>query len=88
MVTKQTRPTDEARRRLQRSRDTLANAVRVTLGPLKEGDVARDKESDAFSIPKSGRPVRKMAVAARRYWPSANSQRAPSRPLGTKKAPR
>lgn len=88
MVTKQTRPTEEARRRLQRSRDTLANAARLTLGPLKEGNVARDREFDALNIPKSGRTVRKMAVAARRYWPSANSQRAPSRPLGTKKAPR
>jgi chaperonin GroEL (HSP60 family) len=88
MATKRQRPTEEARRRIQRGRDTLANAVEVTLGPLKEGDVAREKEFDALNIPKGGRTVRKMAVPARRYWPSANSQRAPSRPLGTKKAPR
>jgi len=88
MATKQRRPTEEARRRLQRGRDTLANAAQVTLGPLKEGDVARDKEFDERSIPKGGQTVREMAVPARRYWPSANSQRTPSRPLGTKKAPR
>jgi len=86
MATKQIRPTEEARRRRQRGRDTLANAVQVTLGPLKEGDVARDKEFNALSIPKGGRTVRKMAVPARRYWPSANSRRAPSRPLGGKKS--
>ncbi|RPI05118.1 MAG: hypothetical protein EHM71_12985 [Zetaproteobacteria bacterium] len=88
MATKQQRPTEEARRRIQRGRDTLANAVEVTLGPLQEGDVAREKDFDALNTPKGGRTVRKMAVPARRYWPSANSQRAPSRPLGTKKAPR
>ena len=88
MAMKQQRPTEEARRRLQRGRDTLANAVEVTLGPLKEGDVAGDKAFAALSVPKGGRSVRKMAVPERRYWPSANSQRAPSRPLGTKKSPR
>jgi hypothetical protein len=87
MTMKQKRPTEEARRRLQRSRDTLANAVNVTLDPT-EGDVARDKAFAELSVPKGGRPVRKMAVPARQYWPSANSQRAPSRPLGTKKSPR
>jgi chaperonin GroEL (HSP60 family) len=87
MATKQKRPTEEARRRLQRGRDTLANAVQVTLDPT-EGDVARDKAFAELSVPKGGRPVRKMTVPERRYWPSANSQRAPSRPLGTKKSPR
>lgn len=87
MATKQRRPTEAARRSLQRGRDTLANAVQVTLGP-QVGDVARDKAFAALSVPKGGRPVRKMAVPARQYWPSANSQRAPSRPLGTKKSPR
>lgn len=86
MATKQKHPTEEARRRIQRGKDTLTNAVQVTLGPT-EGDAARDKAFAALSIPKGGRMVRKMAVPARRYWPSANSQRAPSRPQGTKKAP-
>jgi hypothetical protein len=87
MATKQMRPTEEARRRIQRGRDTLATAVQVTPGPT-EGDVARDKQSDAFSVPKGGRVVRKMAAPARRYWPSANSRRAPSRPQGGKKSSR
>ena len=87
MATKQQRPTEEDRRRLQRGRDTLANAAQVTLGP-PEGEVAQDKAFAELSVPKGGRSVRKMAMPERRYWPSANSQRAPSRPLGTKKAPR
>jgi len=87
MTPKRPRPTEAARRRLQHGRDTLANAVQGTLGP-PEGDVARDKAFAGLSVPKGGRPVRKMAVPARQYWPSANSQRAPSRPLGTKKSPR
>jgi len=87
MATKQQRPTEEARRGLQRGKDTQANAAQATAG-ITEGDVARDKEFDALSVPKGGRTVRKMAVPARRYWPSANSQRAPSRPMGTKKSPR
>jgi len=87
MATKQQRLTEEARRRLQRSRDTLANAGQVTLGPT-EGDVARDKAFAALSVPKGGRTVRKMAVPARQYWPSANSRRTPSRPQGGKKSSR
>jgi len=87
MAAKRQRPTEEARRRLQRGRDTLANAGQVTLG-APEGDVARDKEFDALSVPKGGRMVRRMAVPARQYWPSANSRRAPSRPQGGKKSSR
>ncbi len=87
MTTKQRRPTEEARRSRQRGKDTLANAAQVTLGST-EGDIAQDKAFAALSGPKGGRAVRKMAVPARRYWPSANSQRAPSRPLGIRKSPR
>jgi hypothetical protein len=87
MTTKQQRPAEEIRRRLQRDRDTLADTVQVTLGP-PEDDIAQDKGFLALSVPKGGRAVRKATVPARQYWPSANSQRAPSRPLGTKKAPR
>ena len=87
MVAKQQRPTEQARRRLQRNKDTLANAVQVPQDP-PEGDVARDKAFAALSVPKGGRTVRTMAVPARQYWPSANSQRAPSRPVGTKKSPK
>jgi hypothetical protein len=87
MATKQQRPTEEARRGLQRGKDTRANTAQVTAG-ITEGDVARHKEFGALNVPKGGRTVRKMAVPPRRYWPSANSQRAPSRPMGTKKSPR
>jgi hypothetical protein len=83
MATKQKRLTEEARRRNQRGQDTLTSAGQVALGPT-EADVARDKAFAALSVPKGGRTVRKMAVPARRYWPSANSQRAPSRPQGSK----
>jgi hypothetical protein len=86
MAAKQIHPPEEARRRLQRSRDTWANAVQATRDPT-EGDVARDKAFAGLSVPKGGRTARKMAVPARRYWPSANSQRAPSRPQGSKKSP-
>jgi hypothetical protein len=88
MATKQQRPTEDTRRRLQSGRDTLANAVQVALGPLKEGDVARAKEFDGLSVPKGGRAVRKMAPPPRQYWPSANSRRTPSRPQGGKKSSR
>ena len=86
MPAKQLMFDEEARRAILKGVDKLANAAQVTLGPT-EGDVARDKAFAALSVPKGGRMVRKMAVPARRYWPSANSQRAPSRPQGTKKAP-
>ena len=87
MATKKMRPTEEDRRRIQGGRDTLTNAAQGTLG-APEGDVARDKAFDALSVPKGGRKVRTMAEPARRYWPSANSQRAPSRPQGSKKSPK
>ena len=87
MGTKQIHPTEEARRRLQHDRDTRANAAEATQDPT-EGDVERDKAFTALSVPKGGRAVRETAAPARRYWPSANSQRAPSRPQGSKKSPK
>jgi hypothetical protein len=87
MATKQIHPTEEARRRLQRTRNTRANAVQATRDPA-ERDVVRAKAFDALSVPKGGQRVRTMAGPARRYWPSANSQRAPSRPQGSKKSPK
>jgi hypothetical protein len=87
MATKQPRPTEVTRRHLQHDRDTLTDAVQKTV-IASEGDVARDKAFVALSVPKGGRAIRKLAAPERRYWPSANSQRAPSRPSGTKKAPR
>ena len=87
MTTKQPRPAEATRRHLQHDQDTLMDAVQKTVTTPK-GDVALDKAFAALSVPKGGRAVRKLAAPERRYWPSANSQRAPSRPLGTKKAPR
>jgi hypothetical protein len=87
MATKQTRPTEEARRRIQHDKDTLTSAAQVTRDST-EGEVSRDKAFVALSVPKGGRAVRKMDAPARRYWPSANSQRAPGRPQGSKKSPR
>jgi len=87
MATKQPRATEATRRHLQHDQDTLMDAVQKTV-TTPEGDVALDKAFAALSVPKGGRAVRKLAAPERRYWPSANSQRAPSRPLGIKKAPR
>ena len=87
MAAKQVRSTEKARRGIQRGVSRLADAEKATLD-RREGDVARDKAFDALSVPKGGRTLRKMAVPARRYWPSVNSQRAPSRPQGNKKSPR
>ena len=87
MATKQPRPTEATRRHLQHDRDTLTDPVKKTV-TAPEGDVALDKAFATLSVPKGGRAVRKLAAPERRYWPSANSQRAPSRPVGTKKAPR
>ena len=87
MAAKQTPSTEEARRRIQSGVDKRANAAQVTLGP-KEGDVVLDQKFDALSVPKVGRTVRKMAPPATRYWPSANSQRAPGQPQGSKKSPK
>ena len=72
MAAKQRRPTEAARRRIQRGRDTLANAVQVTLG-LPEGDVARNKPFTALSVPKGGRTVRKRPTGPPRHWPSPSS---------------
>ena len=78
---------EKARRDIQRDADTLANAEKTALGP-RQGDVVLDKNGEAPSVPKGGEKVRKMAPTPRRYWPSANSQRAPSRPQGSKRSPK
>ena len=73
MTAKQRRATAAARRGLHSGVDTRASA-------------ARDKAFPTLRLPKGGRSVRTMAPPARRYWPSANSQHAPNRPPGRKKA--
>jgi hypothetical protein len=87
MAPKPIHPPEETPRPLQRGQESLADAVRATGIPTERG-VARDTAFAAFGLPKGSRTVRSMAPPARRYWPSANSQHAPSRPQGTKKSPR
>ena len=78
---------EKARRDIQREADKLANAGKTAPGP-REGDVVLDKKGGAPTVTKGGEKVRKMAPPTRRYWPSANSQHAPSRPQGSKRSPR
>jgi hypothetical protein len=87
MAAKQVLHNDEARRGIQRGVDRLANAEKAALDP-KEGHVALDKRFGAPTVSKGGETVRKMAPPARRYWPSANSQRAPRRPQRSKRSPK
>jgi len=87
MTAKKLRSTEEARRGIQRGVDKLANGEKAALDP-KEGDVAPDKKSGAPTLPKDDVAVRKMAPPARRYWPSANSQRAPRRPQVRRRSPK
>ena len=87
MATKQRRPTEAARRHIQRGVSRLANAEKAALDP-KEGNVALDKKFGAPTVPRDDVAVRKIAPPARRYWPSANSQRAPRRPQGSKRSPK
>jgi len=87
MTAKKLRSTEEVRRGIQRGVDKLANAEKAALDP-KEGDVAPDKKFGAPTLPKDDVAVRKMAPPARRYWPSANSQRAPRRPQVRRRSPK
>ncbi len=72
MAAKQVRSTEETRRGIQRGVSRLAKAEKVALDPTK-GDVARDKEFDALSVPKGGRTVRKRPTGPPRHWPSPSS---------------
>lgn len=85
MATTHRRPTESARRHIQRGVSRLANAEKAALDPTV-GNVARDKKFGAPTLPQEDVAVRKMAPPARRYWPSANSQRAPRRPQGSKRS--
>ncbi len=87
MPAKQVPYDEEARRAIRHGMDKLANAEKAALDP-KEGDVAPDKKFGAPTLPKDDVAVRKMAPTARRYWPSANSQRAPRRPQVRRRSPK
>ncbi len=86
MPAKQALSDDErALQALQHDVDERARAVRARL----EGrNMGRDRQSSAHSTLKDGEPPRKMAPPSRRYWPSPNSQRAPSRPQAKKASSR
>ncbi len=72
MAAKQARSTEEARRGIQRGVSRMANAEKAALDPTK-GDVARDKQFDALSVPKGGRTARKRPTGPQRHWPSPSS---------------
>jgi len=63
---------EEARRATQRGVSRRANAEKAALQPT-EGDIARDKQFDALSVPKGGRTVRKRPTGPPRHWPSPSS---------------
>jgi len=72
---------ERAHRALQAAVDERARAVRARFNArderLHEAAVTRSTQKD-------GEPPRKMAPPNRRYWPTPNSQRAPSRPQAKK----
>ncbi len=76
---------EEARRVIQRDLEKRTRAVKAS---FKGWNAGRDEKAGARTSPKDGVAVRKMAPPRRRYWPSPNSQRAPSRPQGSKGSPK
>jgi len=70
-----------ARRAIQRDLDTRTSAVKAR---FKGRTAGLDEKAAAPSFPKEDVTVRKMAAPSRRYWPTPNSQRAPSPPQAKK----
>jgi hypothetical protein len=85
MPAKQLLSDEEARRVIQRDLDRRTRAVKAS---FKGRHAGLDEKSGAPTSPKEGETVRKMARPGRRYWPSPNSQRAPSRPQASKGSPK
>ncbi len=85
MPAKQLLSDEEARRVIQRDLDKRTRAVKAS---FKGRNAGRDEKAGAPTGPKDGVAVRKMAPPRRLYWPSANSQRAPSRPQASKRSPK
>ena len=71
----------EARRIIQRDLDKWIRAVKVSFRGRNAG---LDENAGTPTSPKDDVTVRKVAPPRRRYWPSPNSQRAPSRPQASK----
>jgi hypothetical protein len=85
MPAKQLLSDEEARRIIQRDLDNRTSAVKAS---FKRRNAGLDEKASALTSPRDRVAVRKMSPPTRRYWPSANSQRAPSRPQGSKRSPR
>jgi hypothetical protein len=85
MPPKQLLSDEEARRVIQRDLDKRTRAVKAS---FKGRNAGRDEKAGGPDRPKEGETVRKMARPGRRYWPSPNSQRAPSRPQASKRSPK
>ena len=85
MPAKQLLSDEKARRVMQRDLDKRTRAVKAS---FKGRNAGLDEKAGAPTRPKDGVAVRKMAPPRRRYWPSPNSQRAPSRPQASKGSPK
>ena len=85
MPVKQLLSDKEARRVIRRDLDNRTSAVKAS---FKRRNAGLDKKAGGPTSPKDGIAVRKMAPPRRRYWPSPNSQRAPSRPQASKGSPK
>ena len=85
MPAKQLLSDEEGRRVIQRDLDKRTSAVKAS---FKRRNAGLDENDGAPASPKDGVAVRKMAPPRRRYWPSPNSQRAPSRPQASKGSPK
>jgi hypothetical protein len=87
MQNKKAKHDDESRQAVPMIGTTMAHPDRGLAGSTKK-DPSPEKKSGGAPFPGNDWAVRKSAPSARRYWPSANSQHAPSRPPGNKKASR
>jgi hypothetical protein len=77
MPVKRLPPDEGSRRVIQRDLDQRTRDVKAR---FKGRNAGLEEKADAPTSPKDGVAVKKMAPPSRRYWPSPNSQRAPSRP--------
>ena len=81
MPAKRSLSDEEARRLIQRDLEKRTLAVKAS---FKGRNAGLDEKADGPTSPKDGVAVGKAAPPRRRYWPSPNSQRAPSRPQAKK----
>ena len=74
---------ERARQASQAAVDQRARAVQAG---FRGQDERLHETAVTRSTQKDGEPLRKMAPPNRRYWPTPNSQRAPSRPQAKKRS--